>query len=121
MKQEERRRFKRYPCNIPLEYYLYSSKIKGGQSKIQNVSKGGLMFPMKTAPFPDTVIVVKIDSKKIAKYVDFNTILLDTDGNPIGRVTYVSENKRRKAYEVGVRFLEKPRTEAEKKQYEQRK
>jgi hypothetical protein len=63
---------------------------------------------MKKPPFPETVIVISGDQKKMAKYVDFDKILVDTDGNPIVRVVHVLEDKKKKEYYVGVRFLERP-------------
>ena len=108
MTRKERRRFKRHRCNIPAEYAIYASKIIAGKTAFKNISKGGLRFQMKRAPFVDTVIAIKVDSKRMARYVDFDRILLDPDGNPIVRVAHVTADKKNKVYNVGVRFLEKP-------------
>ena len=108
MKHEKKRRTKRHRCSIKVEFYVYSSKIVNGKTSLRDISAGGLNLVMKKAPFPETVIVIRGDNKKICKYVDYDTILLDTDGNPIVRVVHVQEDKKKKQFNVGVRFLERP-------------
>jgi len=108
MKHEKKRRSKRHRSSLTVEFYVYSSKIMKGKTALKDVSAGGLKLIMKKAPLPETVIVINGDQKRMAKHVDFKKILLDTDGNPIVRVVHVVENKEKKEYYVGVRFLERP-------------
>ena len=112
-KKEEKRRFKRHQCNIPIEYSVYSSKIVEGKTVLKNASKGGLRIIMKKNPFPETVIAIRVAYKRLARYVDFHTILLDTKQNPIVRVIHVDRDKKKKVFNVGVRFLPRPRVESE--------
>jgi len=66
---------------------------------------------MKKAPLPETIIAINVALKKLARYVDFNTILFDPEGNPIVRVVYVAKDTKKNQYNVGVRFLERPSTQ----------
>ncbi len=112
-KKEEKRRFKRHRCNIPISYSVYSSKIIEGKTMLKNASKGGLKLIMKKNPFPETVIAIKVAHKRLGRYVDFDSVLLDTKGNPIVRVIHVVRDKKRKVFNVGVRFLARPAIESE--------
>jgi c-di-GMP-binding flagellar brake protein YcgR len=108
MNHEKKRRAKRHRSSMEVEFYVYSSKIISGKTALKDISAGGLRLEMKKAPFPETVIVIRGDRKKMEKFIDFDTILLDTDGNPIVRVVHVTEDEKKKIYHVGVRFLERP-------------
>jgi c-di-GMP-binding flagellar brake protein YcgR len=108
MKHEKKRRAKRHRCTIKVDYYVYSSTLTRGTTQLKDVSAGGLRLVMKKAPFPETVIVIRGEQKRLSKYIDFESILLDTDGNPIVRVVHVQEDKKKKVFYVGVRFLERP-------------
>ncbi len=112
MRHEKKRRAKRHRSSMQVEFYVYSSKIVAGKTALKDISAGGLNLEMKKAPFPETVIVIKGDQKRLAKHVNFEDILLDTDGHPIVRVVHVEEDKKKKVFYVGVRFLERPTTGA---------
>lgn len=108
MKHEKKRRAKRHRSSLQVDYYVYSSTLTKGKTELKDISAGGVRLKMKRAPFVEAVIVIQGDQKKMAKYIDFNSILLDTDGNPIVRVVHVQEDKKKKVFDVGVRFLERP-------------
>ncbi len=105
---KKKRRHKRQRCSITVDFALYAPKKHKGSTSLKNVSKGGLSLIMKKAPEVEAVIVITSNHKKLAKYVDFDSLILDPKGNPIARVVHVKKEKNKRTYTVGVRFLEKP-------------
>lgn len=112
-KRAEKREFERMRCNIPIAFSVYSAKKIKGKSALKNASRTGLKLTMRRNPEIESIIVIQVDEKRMQKYVDYGKIILDPSGKPLVRVVYSSYNKRRKAYDVGVRFLMRPRADME--------
>lgn len=107
--KEDKRRFKRYRCEIAAEFAMYTEKTRNGKGVIKNAGLGGIRLQMKTNPVPEAVFALKTDPKRLSKYVDYNRIILDPEENPLIRVVHSRKDSRtQRTFNVGARFMVKP-------------
>lgn len=104
----ERRSEERKKCAIAAEYAMYGDSVQKGNTCFYNVSKGGGLIDMKHAPAEEAVMSLAIDRKKMERYIDFDTLVLDPNKKPIARVVHFRKDAKKRNHRVGVRFLAKP-------------
>lgn len=106
---EDKRRFKRFKCEISAEFAMYSNKSRNGKGTIKNASLGGICLAVKAKPEVETVMALKVEEKHLSRYVDYDRIILDPDNNPLIRVVHLAKDpKVNRQYAVGARFMVRP-------------